>query len=82
MGVGAGISVLGGGATGGDDALAMSLSKRFGWKIQSIYLASDLIVLAVSLTYIPVRRIAYSLFSVILSGQIVGWIQRLKKEKL
>ena len=80
VGVGAGLSVLGGGAPGGDDALAMSLNKRFGWSVQNIYLVSDLTVLLVSLTYIPLRRIAYSLLTVILSGQIVGWIQRFKKE--
>ena len=81
VGVGAGISVLGGGAPGGDDALAMSLSKRFKWRIQNIYLVSDLVVLLISLTYIPFRRIVYSLLTVILSGQIVGWIQRRKKDK-
>ena len=79
VGIGAGLSVLGGGAPGGDDALAMSLSKRFKCDIQYIYLVSDLLVLLISLTYIPFRRIAYSLLTVILSGQIVGWIQRLKK---
>lgn len=80
VGVGAGLSVLGGGAPGGDDALAMSLNKRFGWRVQDIYLVSDLTVLLVSLTYIPLRRIAYSLLTVVLSGQIVGWIQRFGKE--
>lgn len=80
VGVGAGLSVLGGGAPGADDALAMSLNKRYGWNIQNIYLVSDLAVLLISLTYIPFRRIAYSLLTVILSGQIVGWIQRLEKK--
>ena len=80
VGVGAGLSVLGGGAPGADDALAMSLNKRYGWNIQNIYLVSDLTVLLISLTYIPFRRIAYSLLTVILSGQIVGWIQRLEKK--
>ena len=80
VGVGAGLSVLGGGAPGGDDALAMSLNKRFGWRVQDIYLVSDLTVLLVSLTYIPLRRIAWSLLTVVLSGQIVGWIQRFEKE--
>lgn len=80
IGVGAGLSVLGGGAPGGDDALAMSLSKRFQCGIQYIYLATDLSVLLISLTYIPVRRIMYSLLTVVLSGQIVGWIQKLRKE--
>lgn len=80
VGVGSGLSVLGGGAPAADDALAMSLNKRYGWNIQNIYLASDLAVLLISLTYIPFRRIAYSLLTVILSGQIVGWIQRLEKK--
>ena len=80
VGVGAGLSVLGGGAPAADDALAMSLNKRYGWNIQNIYLVSDLTVLLISLTYIPFRRIAYSLLTVILSGQIVGWIQRLEKK--
>ena len=38
---------------------------------------SDLIVLALSLTYIPLERIGYSLLTVILSGQIIGFMQRL-----
>ena len=39
---------------------------------------SDLIVLGLSLTYIPVRRIGYSLLTVILSGQLIGLMQRIK----
>lgn len=81
VGVGAGLSVLGGGAPAADDALAMSLNKRFGWSIQNIYLVSDLTVLLISLSYIPLGRIAYSLLTVVLSGQIVGWIQKLKREE-
>ena len=78
VGVGVGLSVLAGGAPGGDDALAMSLSHLTGRKIQWIYLASDLIVLALSLSYIPLNRILYSLLTVLLSGQIIGWIQKIK----
>lgn len=48
-----------------------------GLSIQWIYLISDLIVLGLSLTYIPLGRIAYSLLTVILSGQIIGLIQRI-----
>ena len=77
IGIGAGICVRAGGATSGDDALAMSLSQTLHLPIQRIYLASDLIVLALSLSYIPLRRIGYSLLTVILSGQIIGWIQKL-----
>lgn len=75
VGVGSGLCVRVGGATSGDDALAMSLSRVTKIKIQWIYLASDLIVLLLSLSYIPMRRIAYSLLTVILSGQIIGLLQ-------
>ena len=81
IGVGAGLCVRAGGATAGDDALAMSFSHLFHCPIQRIYLISDLTVLLLSLTYIPFRRIAYSLLTVILSGQIIGWIQLIPKKK-
>ena len=77
IGVGAGICVRIGGATSGDDALAMSLSHLLHVRVQWIYLASDLLVLVLSLSYIPVRRIMYSLLTVILSGQIIGIVQRI-----
>lgn len=76
VGVGAGFCVSVGGATGGDDALAMAISHLTGWKLQWIYLVSDLLVLGLSATYIPLPRLAYSLLTVILSGQIVGFVQR------
>ena len=75
VGVGAGLCVRVGGAPSGDDALAMSISHATGWKIQWVYLLSDLIVLVMSLSYIPVRRIGYSLFTVLLSGQLIGFVQ-------
>ena len=77
IGVGAGICVRMGGATAGDDALAMSLNHITGWPVERIYLISDLTVLIFSLSYIPFRRIAWSLLTVILSGQIIGLIQKM-----
>ena len=81
IGIGAGLCVRAGGATAGDDALAMSFSHIFKWPIQRIYLISDLTVLLLSLSYIPLRRIAYSLLTVILSGQIIGLIQKMQLHK-
>ena len=78
IGIGAGLCVKCGGATAGDDALAMSLSHILKWPIERIYLFSDLLVLILSLSYIPFQRIAYSLLTVILSGQIIGIIQKVK----
>lgn len=77
IGIGAGLCVRSGGATTGDDALAMSLSRITGWDIQWIYLFTDLSVLLLSLSYIPPKKILYSLLTVILSGQIIGWIQKI-----
>ena len=85
IGIGAGVCVRAGGATAGDDALAMSLNHITGWPIERIYLISDLTVLILSLSYIPFRRIAWSLLTVVLSGQIIGLIQKInfsKKERL
>lgn len=76
VGVGSGLCVRVGGATSGDDALAMSLAKVSSIPIQWIYLISDLVVLLLSLSYIPLSRIAYSLLTVILSGQIIGLLQK------
>ena len=81
VGVGAGLCVRVGGAPGGDDALAMSVSHVTGWSIERVYLLSDLIVLLLSLSYIPVRRIGFSLLTVILSGQIIGLIQKIPGKK-
>ena len=77
VGIGVGLCVRAGGAPGGDDALAMSISHITGWNIRWPYLLSDLIVLVLSLTYIPLERIGYSLLTVILSGQLIGLMQRI-----
>lgn len=77
IGIGAGLCVRAGGATAGDDALAMSISHIAKIDIQWVYLVSDLTVLLLSLSYIPLRRIFYSLLTVILSGQIIGLIQKI-----
>ena len=81
IGIGAGLCVRAGGATCGDDALAMSLERILNTKIERIYLVSDMTVLLLSLSYIPFRRIAYSLLTVILSGQIIGLVQRIPFKK-
>lgn len=77
VGVGVGLSIRAGGAPGGDDAISMSLGKILHQPIERIYLAMDLIVLLLSLSYLPVRNIACSLLSVILSGKLVGVVSRI-----
>ena len=81
VGCGVGLSVRAGGAPGGDDALAMSNSKLTRWDIQWAYLISDLVVLALSATYIDLSRLGCSLLTVILSGQIIGLVQRVGRRE-
>ncbi len=81
VGCGVGLSVRAGGAPGGDDALAMSISKLTHWDIQWAYLISDLVVLALSATYIDLSRLGCSLLTVILSGQIIGLVQRVGRRE-
>ena len=57
VGVGAGACVRIGGAISGDDALAMGVSHITGLKVQWVYLISDLVVLMLSISYIPLKRI-------------------------
>lgn len=78
IGTGVGLCVRAGGSTAGDDAIAMSFSHRFGWPIERVYLVTDLAVLLLSLSYIPARRIVYSMLTAFLSGQIIGLVQKIK----
>ncbi len=75
VGVGVGLAVKTGGAPCGDDALAMSVSRISKLKIQWVYFISDITVLLLSLSYIPFGKIVYSLLSVVISGQIIGFIK-------
>lgn len=81
VGISVGLCVRIGGAPGGDDALAMSVSHVTHWNIQWIYMFCDLIVLVLSVSYIPLQRILYSLLTVLLSGQIIGLFQKLRIPK-
>lgn len=75
VGLGVGLVVRIGGACGGDDALALTISHVSKWPIARCYLLTDLTVLALSLSYISLSRIAYSLVTVTLSSFLIGWVQ-------
>lgn len=78
VGLGCGLCVRVGGAACGDDGLAMSISQKFRIKIEYVYFLFDFVILMLSLSYIPLRRILYSLVTVMLSSKIVGIVQRFK----
>ena len=75
VGVGVWLSVRAGGAPGGDDALAMVISHVTKCKIQWAYLATDFIVLLLSVSYLPLTQLGCSLLTVLISGQLIGFVQ-------
>lgn len=75
VGVGVGIIVRMGGSSGGDDALALSISRLTGWRLSRSYLLTDVTVLLLSLSYIPVTRIVFSLITVSISSFLIDIIQ-------
>lgn len=81
VGVGVGLVVRAGGASGGDDALALVIAKVLRWPVDRAYLFTDLVVLALSLSYIPWQKIACSLVTVTLSSFIIGRIHTLGQPK-
>lgn len=80
VGIGVGLVVRQGGSSGGDDALALVISKLTGLRLSRSYLFTDLTVLLLSLTYIPVKRIAFSLITVTLSSVIIDLVQTMGKK--
>ena len=80
IGVGVGLVIRNGGSCSGDDALALFISNLTGWRISRAYLITDITVLALSLSYIPFKRILYSLITVTLSSYIIDLIQCGNKE--
>ncbi len=78
VGVGVGLIVRQGGSSGGDDALALVIAHLTHWRLSRSYLFTDLTVLALSLSYIPVRRIAFSLVTVTISSYLIDWIKDYK----
>lgn len=81
VGIGVGLIVRQGGSSGGDDALALTISKTFHRKLSRCYMFTDFTVLALSLSYIPLRRIAYSLVTVTISSLLIDFVKDFGKAK-
>ena len=82
VGIGVGLVVRMGGASGGDDALALIITKLTKCNISKAYIVTDLIVLLLSLTYISAQKIIYSIITVTLSSFIIGRIHAKEKESV
>ena len=80
VGTGVGLIIGQGASSGGDDALALILSKLAHCRISRVYLATDITILLISLSYIPLRRIAYSLVTVTVSSLLIEYVQRVSQK--
>ena len=78
VGIGVGMIVRQGGSSGGDDALALTISRLTHWRLSRAYLFTDFLVLGLSLTYIPFSRIVFSVITVTISSFLIDRIQNLK----
>lgn len=75
VGTGVGLIIRQGGSSGGDDALALTLSHALHWKLSRAYLFTDITVLLLSLSYIPATRIVYSLITVTISSNLIDLVR-------
>lgn len=78
VGIGVGLIVRQGGSSGGDDALALTISHTLRWRLSRAYLFTDLTVLILSLSYIPLRRIVFSLITVTISSCLIDLVKDYK----
>ena len=74
VGVGVGLVVRGGGASGGDDVIALLGNKFLKLKVNHIYLITDAIVLLMSLVYLDIKQVFFSIIAVTTSGKIISII--------
>ena len=78
VGIGVGIVVRLGSACGGDDALALVIQHLIHCKISFVYFFIDIVVLLLSLSYIPFNQIVYSIITVMISSFVIQLIQTYK----
>ncbi|AJS58064.1 YitT family protein [Paenibacillus sp. IHBB 10380] len=75
LGAGLGIVFRFGGTTGGSDILARICNRKFGWRMGQVILVIDIIIIGLSLLYIPKEKILYTLVAVYITSKIIDFIQ-------
>jgi uncharacterized membrane-anchored protein YitT (DUF2179 family) len=74
VGIGVGLVVRGGGASGGDDVIALIANKLIKIKINHVNLITDSIVLLLSLIYLDMKQLFFSIIAVTISGKIISML--------
>ncbi|RDY28391.1 hypothetical protein CHL78_005680 [Romboutsia weinsteinii] len=81
VGSGVGIIIKAGCAAGGDDALALVIAKTTSLNVGRVYLLTDIMVLLLSLLYLSIFDVFYSLIAVSISGKVIDFIYYHNNEK-
>lgn len=71
VGVGVGLVLRAGGASGGDDVIALVTSKFTKLKVNHVYFLTDAVVLIMSLVYLRFNQIIFSILAVTISGKLI-----------
>lgn len=74
-GIGSGIVYKYGGTTGGTDILARIMEKRYGMTIGRSLFALDICVMLLSLTYLSLKEMMYTLIAVFVFSRVVDFVQ-------
>lgn len=75
LGIGLGLVFRFGATTGGADIVARIASKKKGWSMGQIILAIDAIVIGLSLFFVPIERVLYTLVVVFIAAKLIDFIQ-------
>lgn len=75
LGTGLGIVFRFGGTTGGVDIVARIVSRSRGISMGQFILSFDAVVIGVSLFYIPIEKVLYTLVTVFIASKLIDFIQ-------
>ena len=75
LGAGLGLVFRFGATTGGADIIARIFSKNRGWSMGQIILVIDALVISLSLLFIPIERVLYTLVVVFIATKLIDFIQ-------
>lgn len=75
LGTGLGIVFRFGGTTGGADIVARIITRRKGISMGQIILTLDAIIIGISLLFIPVEKVLYTLVVVFIASRLIDFIQ-------
>lgn len=75
LGGGLGIVFRFGGTTGGSDIIARIFNRKFGWSMGQVILIVDVIIIGISLFFIPIEKILYTFVAVYIASKVIDFIQ-------